>query len=102
MDWKQPCGNEGLRLLDGGPRMCKDPVAGKSCTRENMEATEASVGESRVRRRERWGGEVGKEREEGKREIHQISIPFSSVSVGLGYGHLSKLQGSIQMERKGP
>ena len=43
-----------------------------------------------------------KEREEGKREIHQISIPFSSVSVGLGYGHLSKLQGSIQMERKGP
>ena len=48
--------------------MCKDPVAGKSCTRENMEATEASVGESRVRRRERWGGEVGKEREEGKRE----------------------------------
>lgn len=48
--------------------MCKDPVAGKSRTRESMEATEASVGESRARRRERWGGEVGEEREEGKGE----------------------------------
>ena len=36
MDWKQLCGNEGLRPLDRGPRMCKDPVAGKSCTRESM------------------------------------------------------------------
>ena len=45
MDWKQPYGNEGLRVLDRGPRMCKVPVAGKSCTRESMEATEASVGE---------------------------------------------------------
>ena len=61
--------------------MCKDPVAGKSCTRENMEATEASVGESRVRRRERWGGEVGKEREEGKRE--QIFIHSSNYLIAI-------------------